>query len=306
VVGLVLIARLLGRRSINLRFRATTRTGRIARYAGALFIIDSAFALFSQIDALIIGAMLSARSAGLFGAPVRLLAFIEYPGLSVAAGVAPRLARSEEESPDVDAFQAGIRFLILLQLLFAAPMLVWAQPLVDLLLGSDYDESVSVMRALAPYALLGGLAPLITLGVNYLGEARRRIPLAIGAVALNAAIDVALIPQIGIVAGAIGTDVAALLYVGGHLWICRRIVALDLGTLAATLARGMLAFGGMCGVLLAFGTADLAITTLVLGGAAASLAYGLLLLASGEFSRGELRAGYAMLVDALPRRSGNA
>ena len=53
-----------------------------------------------------------------------------------------------------------------------------------------------------------GVGPLLALSVNYLGEARRRIPLALAAVAVNAVLDAILIPKIGIVAGAIGSDIA--------------------------------------------------------------------------------------------------
>ena len=62
------------------------------------------------------------------------------------------------------------------------PLVVWATPIVDLLLGPSYGESVDVLRALAPYVLLASLGPLLSLTVNYLGEARSRIPLAIGAI----------------------------------------------------------------------------------------------------------------------------
>jgi heme-degrading monooxygenase HmoA len=78
-------------------------------------------------------------------------------------------------------------------------------------LGPGYEESADVLRALTPYVFLAGLAPLVSLAVNFLGEARRRIPIALGAVAVNVAIDVTLIPRIGIVAGAIGTRYIAQL-----------------------------------------------------------------------------------------------
>ena len=65
--------------------------------------------------------------------------------------------------------------------------------------------------------------------MNYLGAARKRVPLAVVALAVNAIIDIILIPKIGIVAGAIGTDVAYAIWVPAHLLILRQLIGLPLG-----------------------------------------------------------------------------
>ena len=302
IVGAALVFRLLGRDSLRLQRKAQWGYRRIAGYAGALFIIDGAFALFAQIDALLIGAILSTSAVGLFGAPMKLLTLLQYPGLALAGGVAPRLARQDGEGPNVQAFQRGIRYLLLLQPLLAAPLLVWADPVVDIALGSEYAESAEVLRALTPFALLYAIGPLLAVGVNYLGEARRRIPLAIGAVALNAAIDVALLGEIGIVAAAIGTDAAMLLYVGGHLRILNGLVDMDFGALGRTFAKSLVAFGVMCGVLFAFGTSDIAIGVLIAGGLLGAIAYVGALVAMRELSSSELSSARAAVSGLLGRR----
>ena len=43
----------------------------------------------------------------------------------------------------------------------------------------------------------------------------------LGTVLINLGLDVALIPRVGVVGAAIGTDVAYLLYVPAHFLICR-------------------------------------------------------------------------------------
>ena len=78
-----------------------------------------------------------------------------------------------------------------------------------------------------------------------------------------------LIPRIGIVAGAIGTDLALAVYVPAHLWICAR--ALDAAAAPARRsrsARSLVAAAAMAGVLLAFGTSDLSLVDWLAGGAA--------------------------------------
>ena len=288
-VGLALTARLVGRGALALS-RSRERGPGLGRYAGALAIVDSAYTLFDQIDVLLIGAFLGTASVGLFQAPLRLVAFLFYPGYALASGVAPRLARREGETPNVRAFSVALRISMLIQAALTALIVAWADPIVDLLLGADYEESGEVLRALGPYVFFAGFGVLVSLAVNYLGEARKRVPIALTAIAINLAIDIALIPQIGIVAGAIGTDVAYAFYVLGHLRLCTRALELPLAPIAATGVRSLVAGAAMAGVLLLFGREDISAMTMALGGTAALGAYVVALVLLRELAPAELRA----------------
>lgn len=298
--GMVVAVRLLGRSSIALGqasrggSNGSSHGRRIAGYAGALFVIDGAYTVLGQIDILLIGALLTTTSVGLFQAPWRLTAVLHYPGLAVAAGVAPRLARdaSSRTEPDAAPLTAGLRLLLVFQAAFIAPLLVWSGPITDLALGSSFEGSSEVLRLLTPYVFLAGLAPLVSNAVDYLGAARRRIPIALATLAVNFAIDIVLIPKIGIVAGAIGSSAGFAIYVPAHLWLCDRLVGLPLASLAASLARALLAAAAMCGVLLAAGTEDLSTLSWLWGSMGGAAAFAAVLLATGELprSREALRA----------------
>jgi O-antigen/teichoic acid export membrane protein len=263
--GFVVIGRTIGRRVSVSRKAGGGNLRRIMGYGSALLVIDGAFTLFSRLDAILIGAIVSVTAVGFFEAPIQLMVFLGFVGQSIGAGVAPRMARSEGQRPELPALERGLWIMLLFQGVFVAPLLVWAEPIVDLLWGSSYSEAADVMRALAPYAFLVGISPMLALSVNYLGEARRRIPFAIGAVLINVAIDVVLLPEIGIVAAAIGTGVAYSFYVGAHLWILRSLVGMSLRPVATGFAYALLATGAMSLVLLALGTGEVALPLLILG-----------------------------------------
>jgi O-antigen/teichoic acid export membrane protein len=146
-----------------------------------------------------------------------------------------------------------------------------------------------------------GIGPLLALSINYLGEARSRVPLAIGAVTLNAVIDVILIPKIGIVAGAIGTDVAFLFFVLGHVVIIRRLIDLPLRPLGLTLARAALAALAMAAVLFAFGTGKLGAAELVVGAVLALATYVGVLMATAELTPAHLRTAWAYASNTFGR-----
>jgi len=70
--------------------------------------------------------------------------------------------------------------------------------------------------------VLAGLAPIASNTLDYLGRARQRLPFAVGAVAVNALIDVVFLPRIGVVAAAIGTDLGIAVFTLGALWLCAK------------------------------------------------------------------------------------
>jgi O-antigen/teichoic acid export membrane protein len=301
ILGLSLVLRAMGRRGLRRSGDPGLSLRTVARYAGVLFLVNAAFGAFAEIDSLLIGAFLSAQSVGLFNAPLRMLEVTAYPGLALAAGVGPRLARGEGQRPNVGALQTGLRLVLIIQFVMLAPIVVWATPITQLLFGSDYSESADVLRALGPYVVLRGPAPILAIAVNYLGEARRRIPLAFGALAINAILDAILIPTIGIVAGAIATNVASLAFVAGHFLICRNLIDLRLAPLAKTLGRAFLASAAMAGALFAFGTTSLTAIEAVAGGIAGLVAFVAALFVTRETDRAELREGWSVVRGALAR-----
>jgi O-antigen/teichoic acid export membrane protein len=260
----------------------------IARYAGALLVIDGIFRVFSQVGVLLIGALLNGgRAVGLFTLPMTLVWFLHYPAGAVSSAVAPRLAHRPGQPPDVVVFARALRYIVAVQGIFIAPIVVWAEPILVNLLGPKYRDSAEVLRALAPFVLLAGPAMLVSVGVNYLGEARRRIPLAVLMLTANVVIDVALLREIGIVAGAIGNDVAYAIWVPGHLWILHRLIGLELRPQVLVLVRATAAAAVAAVPLLLIGQ-DVGIVVLVLGGALACVVYLAALRLSGELKRDDV------------------
>jgi O-antigen/teichoic acid export membrane protein len=297
LIAAVLAMRYLGSGSIATRTSGHMRG--MTSYAGALFVVTVAYSLFEQIDILLIGAVIGTTAAGLFEAPLRLTTFLGYGGMAVALGVAPRLASGRDEGPNVDAYLLAMRYLTILQAAIVAPLIAWSGPIVHLTLGSGYGESADVLRALTPYVFLSGIGTFVTLAVNYIGHARRRVPLSIFTVLLNIGIDLVLLPKIGIVGGAIGTDVAFGVYALGHVWICQRALGAPVGPILGNFARCLAAAGAATLVLAAFGTSSLSALDWVLGGIAGMAAYAAGLLVTRAVSPGELVAARTALVTRI-------
>jgi O-antigen/teichoic acid export membrane protein len=193
----------------------------------------------------------------------------------------------------------SIRYLTIVQMLVTAPLLIWPEAIMSVLFGDKYPEATGVLRALAPFVLLSGIAQLTTLSVNYLGEAWRRVPIAVVMLCANVIVDVILLPKIGIVAGAIGTSVAYAIWVPAHVWILRKRGGLLVGPFLLTLLRSILAGGATVGVLALLGTGRVAIPVMLLGALAGSLAYVAVLVVLGELGRADV----AVIRRLVSRRS---
>jgi O-antigen/teichoic acid export membrane protein len=300
LVAVAIVGKLFGSAAFR-REKQSGRARQIARYAAPLLVTNSAYTLYAQVDVLIIGALLGTTAVGLFSAPARIVIPLTYVGQAVANSVAPRQARTGREPRSVEAFQASLRWLVIYQSILLAPIIIWAGPIVRLLLGSAFHGSTNVLRALALFIFLRGLGPLISTTVNYLGQAARRIPIVLGALVVNVIIDLALLPRIGVVGAAIGTGIAYSLYVPAHFRICRRELGIRLRPLALTLFRALLAASGMGVVLFATGTGTLSLARWLIGGIGGLAAFAVVLLLSGEISGDEIRRGRRAMAANLSR-----
>jgi O-antigen/teichoic acid export membrane protein len=220
VAGIVLLDRRFRlRRRVSRPTRSSIRL--VGRYGVTLAFVDAAWALFVQMDVLLIAAFLDSRHAGFFQAPARVLALASYPALAVATAIGPRVSIDSSDT-SLARFRRSLQFLLAFQLLCAVIVVTAGASIVQLVAGANYSDAPLVTRALAPWVLMSGVAPVASKALDYLGAGRERLPFAVAAAAVNAVIDVALLPTIGIVGAAIGTDVGIAVFVGGTLLVCRR------------------------------------------------------------------------------------
>ena len=292
LLAIALTVRRLGAPAVRRSRRLGDARRRLARYAGALFVIETAFAASVQVAPLMIGGFLGPREVGVFQAPNRLLVVLTYPAVAISNGVAPLLSRGEGQEPDVPTYARALRYLIIFHALMLAPLVAWAEPIVDLVLGPGYEESAEILQVLGPYIFVAGLSNVLAVGLNYMGEARRRLPVSVMEVVLTVTLTAALVPTVGLVGAAIATDVVSVLFVVLLLRIIVRLVDLPLRQLVLATGRSLLAAAAAAGVLLAYGTSDLEVWHWFAGGAGALSAFFGVLLVLGELTLDELSTAW--------------
>jgi O-antigen/teichoic acid export membrane protein len=288
LAGVLLIGRLIGRVRQSDRTHARVSARQVLRYSSATFVVDVGYTLIARLDILLIGALLTSAAVGSFSAVFRIVTVLGYLGTAVSGGVAPRLSLAGGK-PDTRAFNRGVRYLLVVQGLVLAPMIVWARPLVELLLGPGYERSVVVMQVLSVTAFVSAPAALLSVSVNYLGAAQRRVKIIFLTLLLGVVATYVLIDALGLVGAAVADDVVTIVYVVANLWLCAQLISVGVRSLIMSVSRVLVAAGLMALVLWIVGTDHLSPAQWVIGGVAGLAAYLGGLLICGEVSVLKLR-----------------
>jgi stage V sporulation protein B len=291
VIGWLLMRRFLGPRARAATPVHSPSLRGLLRYAGALAVINAVSTAIFQVDLIIIGAVLGTAAVGVFQAPLKLTLFLAFPALAAAKAVAPRLARTVDGGGGrVDAFAGALRMMLLSYAILIGPIIVWARPINDLILGSRYAAAARVVQLLVPYLYLLGVATLLSEGVTYFGEARRRLIVSALALIVNAGLDLLLLPRLGVTGASWATDAGFIVMVAGLLWTCRVEIGLQLRPLLVTTLRSIGAAAIVWLVLTLLGGPHMSVPVAIIAVALILPVFLGSLLLSGEIRRHEVAA----------------
>ncbi len=276
---------LIAARSGGLAFRPGPRgmpAGAAYGHVASVFATDRSPALTRSVSVLLLAAYSGPFASGIFLAPAALAGVGHYVGCVTANRVTPRLAKGVPQP-----MSATLRALIAFQCLLLAPVVVWARPMTELLLGTRYAQSADVLRALAPFVFFAGLAPLAARGVDG-ADVSRRLLIHAGTLAIAVASGVILIPRRGVVGGAIAADVAIGFYTLAHLWACRRRFNLRTRAVVWAVASALTAAAAMGIVLTLVGTKDLTVVDWIRGCVGGLVAYVAMLVFTREVTTSQM------------------
>lgn len=230
----------------------------------------------ASIDQVIVFEFSGTEDAGLYGATYRILSQAEFAPAAVMTTLFPLLVALEAADPARvrDLVQGAIDAVALISLPVLGFAIVAAEPAIRLLLGPSFSDAAPLLPI-----LMGALVPLFFAAIaiemlTAFGMQRRLLGVALGALALNVALNLALVPRFGFLAAAWVTVATELLLLAFTAPAVLRKVGLQPGL--RRIARGALAAGGMALIVWALRAAGAPIGALL---AAAVIVYPALVLA---------------------------
>lgn len=276
-IALALLYARFARPPLTVRPRGWPRLARTAAPFGLQEVFGQ---IVFRIDTVLLAALATSAVVGSYGAGYRLLEATLFLSWSVGNSVLPMFSYLDADSdpPLRRAYGGALKLLLVVLLPVAVVLGMCARPIIDLVYGlPQYDETVSVLRWLAPAIVCYGVGHLAGILVLVRRRGRLTVTATAAMAAANIALNLALIPPFG----AQGAAAATL--------ATEAALALTVVILARPVA-GWPDLGGLAGPLLAAGAMAAAIApvagrlelALPLGAAAYLVALGLIELAGGR------------------------
>jgi len=216
----------------------------ILRYAFPLMLINASFLIYTEMDTLMIAYFWSSDHVAFYRVPKEIIRMITMPAAAIGAALAPALAyaksgKSKEEVHGLvfRAHTANMAFCIPASI--GISML--AGPIITLMFGDSYSESVIPLQLMSIYLLFFSVALIVSPCLDYLGHASVRSRMIITASLSNFALNLLLIPQYGAVGAIVSTLVTYSVYVSLNVRILWREMGMNRQQFMAPIYKGILA-----------------------------------------------------------------
>ncbi|MDG5761549.1 flippase [Natronococcus sp. A-GB1] len=195
---------------------------RIAEYSIPITATDTAGILDKRIDIVLVGFFIGPVAVAYYTLGKQIITFIESPITALGFTLSPTyesLSARGDRAKAARIYEEALRHGLLLYIPAAAGLALVAEPTVELVFGADYQGAVPVIQVLSLYAVLMSVTKLTSNGLDFLGRAKTRAVVKGATAVLNVALNILLIPTIGVVGAAIATVITYSLYTFANVYI---------------------------------------------------------------------------------------
>lgn len=210
------------------------------------FAIQDVFtAMLFKLDAVLLSVIAAEAAVGRYGAAYRLLEATMFIGWALnGAFVAMFAYLGRDTDPTIGSiFQRSVKFALVVLVPVAVIMGVLAKPIVSIAFGSEFEAAAGALRLLAPVVVGLCLVTLCSSLIVTRRSPRTMIRITAPMVAVNVALNLALIPSLEDRGAALAMLVTEALFVA----VAIRVAADEVGGLrwASLVAAPLLAGGAM-------------------------------------------------------------
>jgi O-antigen/teichoic acid export membrane protein len=216
-------------------------------------------AALSRLDIVLLGLLKDTEAVALYGGAYRFMESSQFLSTAVALASFPALARlSRTTSPTLgEATAIALKVVLVVTVPLAVGFVVFAQPLLRLVYGPDFDGGQASLQILGPVVITTGVYSLVTFVLSS-QERQRPIVVALAAcTVVNVLGNLVLIPRMGATGAAIAW--AATTVVLGGMTLAAAVRLTGALPLLRTVAGPVLAGGAMTAVAVALGADGLAL-----------------------------------------------
>lgn len=195
--------------------------------------------LLNQVEIILLGVMAGPQAAGLFAAAARLVSLMAF-ALAAFGIVSGPLIASAHHRRDDSELQHITTLTTRLGLLFAAAvaiMLVVGGRLLLALFGPEFQPAYGPLLILVAGALVNAFTGIVVYLATLTGRERPALVIFLLALGLSLALNLVLIPRLGVVGAAIASSVALSFWNLGMLLYVRRSLGIDASAIGRPVNR---------------------------------------------------------------------
>jgi O-antigen/teichoic acid export membrane protein len=281
-IGTPLITRLLGYRVRVALDPAVCR--RLLREAAPFALTLALGLIYFKVDVVMLSAMKGSEAVGWYSAAFRLLEGLVYLSAAFVSTMFPTLSRLQETS--VESLRSTTRRATDLVVAFSLPaavaLVMLSGPIIDLLYGEGYAESVPALHWIGASLFFVFVNNFLASVLGAVDRQKACFWVTLAGVVLNISLNLALIPRLAHVGAAVATAITQIAVTALLFALVLRVVRPGID--AARLAKILLATTVMAAVLFALRDSGLAVRV-----PAAAVAYVLTLAATRILTAEERR-----------------
>lgn len=195
---------------------------RIVEYAIPLTATNSADILDKKVDTLLIGFFVGPVAVAYYTVSKQIVDLIETPLKSLGFTVAPSFGSQKAKNdiaPAIRLYESALFHSLLLYIPAAAGIMILADPIIQLVFGSEYVGAVQVIQILSLYIVLESVTRVTSSGLDYLGRAKSRAFVKTITSIANFGLNVILIPMFGVIGAAVATVTTYSMYTIANVYI---------------------------------------------------------------------------------------
>ena len=240
VVGFAVLYRRFYRRLPEAESVEDDLKSRVLRYSFPLAATRGAGVLTGRVDQLLVGYFMTPAAVGFYTLGKQISEFVMMPAVSLGFVVSP--AYGSEQAGDRSErasrlYEKSFENIVLLYVPAACGLALVAEPAIRLVIGSSYLGAVPVVQILSVFVVVKAVDKITNDGLDYLGRARARAVVKSAGAVSNFALNVALIPVMGVAGAALATVVTTSGVVAVNVYLVAQELDLSLVNLAETTAR---------------------------------------------------------------------
>ncbi|WP_199519514.1 MULTISPECIES: flippase [Haloferax] len=230
-------------------------TRRILRYSAPLTVTRGAVMLDSRVDAILVGYFLNPAAVGFYMLGKQITDFVIAPATTIGFSVSPTYGEQKVTNKlerAANLYETTFEYVVTLYVPAAVGLVILAEPTIRLVFGQDYLGAVPVVQVFSLYVFLRAIDKITNDSLDFVGRAGSRAYAKSATAVANVALNVALIPTLGVVGAALATVITYVFLVGFEVYLIYTEFGLSLARLARTTAIVCLVTLGMALPVLAF------------------------------------------------------